>query len=203
MGRTRDRVLVDAVGGSEKTGDEIEGSILGQRGDDDAPRLDGGQQRKIGSERTDSGFCISLDEPVKGGAPGEARRDTERVDELTRRSRACNRTRGKIHLDPPARFCTGEQSAFRMEPRRGGFGEAALLPQDMGGGEGGVAAQIDFGGGGEPAKAKGFFYRTFFLNRIDVGGLGEIHLHRQRLHPRFVRRAVQQADRRRVPGEGF
>jgi hypothetical protein len=47
-------------------------------------------------------------------------------------------------------------------------GEAEAFKEDEGGGEGGVAAEIDFDGGGEPAEAVaiGFF--------DEEGGFGEV-----------------------------
>ena len=61
----------------------------------------------------------------------------------------------------------GERAAAGLEGDVVG-GEAEAFEEDEGGGEGGVAAEIDFDGGGEPAEAVaiGFF--------DEEGGFGEV-----------------------------
>jgi hypothetical protein len=58
----------------------------------------------------------------------------------------------------------------------------------MGGGQGGVTAEIDFGGRGEPAEPE------FAALRLHEGRFGLVHFGRERLHPLIRHRAVQVAD---------
>ncbi len=89
-----------------------------------------------------------------------------------------------------------------MEGQRGLAVRHAPLAQGVRGGEGGVPAQVDLDGRGEPAQPE----HALLARRDHVGRLGDSELERDRLHPlvvhRLVEGLVEQADRGGVAAEG-
>jgi hypothetical protein len=118
---------------------------------------------------------------------GQIRRGVEGPDGLGR----------EIQFNPFALAVGGEQAAGGVEARLAVGREDTGLPENMGAGQGGVAAEFDLDGGGEPAQAEAV---VFFDQE---GGLGEVHFEGDALHPVGVARLAEQADGGRIAGEGF
>lgn len=74
--------------------------------------------------------------------------------------------------------------------------QQALFPQDVGAGQGGVAAKVNLDGGGEPAQVEAVGPAQ------QEGGLGEVHLAPHVLQAAVIPRLGQQAHCRPVAGEG-
>jgi hypothetical protein len=64
--------------------------------------------------------------------------------------------------------------------------------------EGGVPAQIDLAHRSEPPQPE---VCVRIIQRHDEGGLGQVHLHGQRLHPGIGRIAAEYDDASWIPGE--
>ena len=105
---------------------------------------------------------------------------------------------GKIHFDPVAEFIADEGTAFCMEAGFRVGREATQFPEDVGAGEGGMAAERDFDGGGEPAELEGAMIGWV---RGEKSRLGQIHFHGDGCHPFFLAWGVEDADRRGISVE--
>ena len=71
----------------------------------------------------------------------------------TRRAvRPGRRFGGEIHLDPVAAPVGGQQAAASVKTRLAACGQMSVLPQHVGAGHGGVAAEIHFDRRGKPAQ---------------------------------------------------
>ena len=82
-----------------------------------------------------------------------------------------------------------------MEARRAGRREAARLPEDVSRGESGVTAEVFLALRHEPSEVEPVG------PRLDERRHGQVHLGGDGLHPPRVASSVEQADRRRIPGE--
>ena len=84
-------------------------------------------------------------------------RDAQRLDQPGWRLAGLCRSRRKVHFDPVAMAFTGEPAAAGIEAG-GGMGlEVAVLPEDVGGSESSVSAEINFNGGSEPSETVAAF----------------------------------------------
>ena len=148
------------------------------RGDDHAADRQFAQTRVVGLERAQFGVGLHFHEVVEGVASGEARAaDAQRGQQFGGRLGGGGDLGGEIEFDPVAAAVGGQQSAARVEARLGAFGQMAVLPQHVGAGQGGVAAEIHLDRGREPAQvvAVGLFDQE--------GGFGEVHFARHVAHP--------------------
>ncbi len=75
-----------------------------------------------------------------------------------------------------------------------------VFPEDMGGGEGRVPAEVDLDRRREPAEPVGM-WPVVGRFRVEEGRLREVHLPGHRPHPGVLGRRVEHADGRRVAGE--
>ena len=191
MGRAGDGVLGDARPDREEARDAVHAGEVAGGGDDDAPAVDGGQAGLVGVEPPDVGGVGGDHHQV--GASGQHRLHPvpAEPDGLEQAVGGGPWLRGigrEVHGHPAVGVDrAGEDAAPGVE---------ASTAQHRGGGQGGVAAEVDLHGRGEPAEvvvAVGSPHRE--------GGLRQVHLVGHLLHPPLGGRAVEEADGRRVAGE--
>src|SRR5205814_115040 len=93
----------------------------------------------------------------------------------------------KIELDEVAVAFRGQYTAARVKTENG-IAADVLAPDRVGRGERGVAAEIDFDSGSEPAKS------PTIVAGLQVRRLGEVHLRGDVRHPLVIPRAVHETD---------
>ncbi len=195
VGGAGDGILIDAGTGSEEAGDEI--VIAGAAaGDDDTTDGEAAEGAVIGLERAEDGLGFELDDVVEGIAAYVEGLCSQRFEELRRGIGWLCTLGGEIHFDPFATALGGEEAALRVEAGGVTGIEVAFFVEDMGRGQGGVAAESDFYGGSEPAEM------VAVGAGVEEGGFGEIHFAGYGLHPGCRRGGGEDADGGGVAGEG-
>ena len=154
-----------------------------------------GEETEIGFEVPHDRFGRQLDEHVAGAAPDEDGIGPQ-AGEPWHRLGGFHRFGGEVEFNPsPVQGCR-EEPAVGVEAGRAPRLEAACLPEDVGGGHGGVTAQVLLAAGHEPPEVEPI------VALLDEGCHGQVHLVGDGLHPQRVCSGLEQADRRRVPSEG-
>ena len=170
-------------------------------GHDDSADRDLLQQADIRPEFPHVLLAIELDQEIHPVSAGESNRSRDGCAEhgpfLVRGWFRADWLAGKIKLDALEAASCGQEAAPRLEPRRLASGQEPFLPQDMGRGQRGMAAEVHLRVGGKPAKAK----RRFPIELTDVGRLREIHFRGHILHPSFLGWLGQDADGRGISTE--
>ena len=201
MGRPGHRVLVDPDRGGEVAGHEVVAAVAGRGRGHDHPAAAQPPQRPEGRGQVAHGrLVLQLDQVVEpsqahpaGAAAGPQglEHPRRRVDRRGRRGR-------EVEPDPAVgAWPGGQRAAGGVEPDRGPGPDPALAPEHVGRGEGGVPAQLDLDGGGEPAQPVAAGLGPW----QQEGRLRQVHLGRHPLHPGRLGVLVEQADRGRVAGE--
>ncbi len=166
MGGAGDGVFVDALGGGEEAGDEV--AVVAGGGGDDGEIGQRGQGLHVGPEGGDVGFGGEDAEKVAGLIGGFWRAAEGIAEGLgdgdlgTGPGREVEGVEIGLAVD-------GEGAAAGLKGDLVG-GEAEAFEEHEGGGEGGVAAKVDFDGGGEPTQV----VAAGLLD--EEGGFGEVIL---------------------------
>ncbi len=154
VGGPRHRILGDPHPGGEEPGDAIEPGLRAPGGDHGAPGFEVGEAGKIGGEAPDLGIRPHFHQIVKNiFSHKEGIGDPQGFQKALGGRTRLNFLGGEVQHDTPLFGGGGEFAAARMEPHRFPGAENAFFPQDVGGGQGGVAAEVHLHPGGEPAQA--------------------------------------------------
>ena len=149
----------------------------------------------VGGEPPHGLLRVHLNEVVELVLPDVLWRDPEGLGKSRRRGRGLLALRREVELDPVAPAVGGQEAALRLEARLTAGLEVSLLPEDVSGGERGVAAQGELDGRREPAEGEAV------VRRVEERGRREVHFARDRLHPRRVPRRGEDAHRGRIAPE--
>src|SRR5262249_50113414 len=169
----------DADGRREETGDEVDAAGASGSHDHASGSIARGRKpTKVGREGSHGRFVLGFDQVVEAIASDEPRRsDSQRREELRWWRHFGCWLRGEVELDQISPACGGEPSAARLELKRLAELGQARLPEHVRGCESGMAAEIDFHGGSEPAQI------PKSISAPQKSGFREVHLARDVLHP--------------------
>ena len=159
------------------------------------PRTGSAASRVVRRQAPDGVLGVHLDQVVELVSADVLRRHAERFGEAGRRRGRLVPLGREIELDPLAGTIPGEEAALGVEPRLPRGWQVPLLPQHVSARQGRVAAEGDLDGRREPAEVE----TVVVLH--EERRLGEVHLAGDALHPAFVARRWQEADRRRIARE--
>jgi hypothetical protein len=178
------------------TGSSARARPAGGRGHDDTARAGAGKPGDVRRQRGDLRLAGQHHQVVIGAAAGPHRgRPAQASQQVRRRRRGRGRPGREVQRDHRAGAAGGQRAAGGLEADRlGRPGEPGLV-QHVRAGQGGVPAQRDLGGRGEPAQP------VAAVARLGERCLGQVHLGGHRLHPGGFCRAGEQAHRRRIAAE--
>jgi hypothetical protein len=198
VGRTGHWILGNAHGGGEEAGHEVDVGVV-RGGDDDAPRIVEGLQRREVRLKGAHGLRALKANEIVPSAPAHLlwRHAAQAVEQGRGRIGRPDRIGGEVHPNPFVVAPRREAAARGVEARRRPGGDHPLRPEHVRAGQGGVAAQVDLVGGGKPAQP----IRAVVL-RTEKGRFRQVHLAGDALHPVGVRTIREQAHGGRVSGEG-
>src|SRR6185295_16891239 len=101
----------------------------------------------------------------------------EGLGEAARRGEGAAGARGEIEDEAPVGAIAGDVEGPAVGAEADVVGLASQVPEeDVGGGEGGVPAKIDLGGGGEPADGEVAEAALAGRGGDEEGGLGDVVL---------------------------
>ncbi len=194
MGGAGDRIFGDSFDGREVAAEEVVLRVVAGSGDDVAGLADADEGGHVGSDGAQLPGVGKDGHVVEVVFEDFDRDGTQSFGELGRGRDGLRGAAGKIHDVACAVSRDGERTAGGVEDDVGAGGLDALH-NDSSAGEGGVAAEGDFGGGGKPAEA------VVAVLRDEEGGFGEIVFGGDGLEGRVGEKVLKGHDGGGVAGE--
>jgi len=176
----------------------VDAGPVSRCGDQHTAHLPVGNGGHIGADGAHQSGVVHHANQVVIAAEHRAGRDAERCTEIGWPLHRHRDDGGEVHGDQPGLISRGgEHAAPGVEAGRCVARQDAGIPEEVRRRQRGVAAQIHLGHRGEPPQPEAV------APPGDEGGLGLVHLHRDRLTPGIgARRSVKHDHPGRIAGEG-
>ena len=186
--------------GGEEARNEVD--VVALCGDDDAAmaQVDLVEFGAVDADGVD-GVLVGVNEDVIAGFQDFGGCVVECVGDGVREESGLGRTRGEVHLEAAVvGLAHGQGATGGREADRRGVGRE-VVQDGVGAGQGGVAAEVHFDVGGEPAEVvvRAVFS---FRSRDDVSGFGDRHFLCHPEHPLVFGPTVEGDDAGRVAAKG-
>ncbi len=143
MGGAGDGIFRNTERGGEEPRDEIGLGAVAGRGHDHSSNRPGRQSGEVGTEVPNLVGRAKFHQqihPVRSDPEG---RDSKDFRQVGRSGRLDGRAGGEVHLDGVRPSRARQEAAPGLEPGLVRNGHKPLLPEDVGGGQGGMAAEVD------------------------------------------------------------